>query len=83
MDGPQTPEQQIERLEGAVGSLSAEQKAKLKDIYAKASEKMQAIPQEQRSYRLAPWRSRPVWREHRLRRDQRRKFPVRQSLPPQ
>jgi Spy/CpxP family protein refolding chaperone len=50
--GPQTPEQQIERLEGAVGSLSADQKAKLKDIYAKAAEKMQAIPQEERREKM-------------------------------
>lgn len=46
--GAMSPEQQIERLEGAVGSLSADQKAKLKDIYAKAAEKLQAIPQEER-----------------------------------
>ncbi|MEI6463403.1 MAG: hypothetical protein WCQ89_01690 [Verrucomicrobiota bacterium] len=46
--GAQTPEQQIERLEGAVGSLSADQKAKIKDVYTKAAEKMQAIPQDER-----------------------------------
>ena len=46
--GMGTPEQQIERIEQAVGSLSAEQKAKLKDIYAKMAEKMQAIPQDER-----------------------------------
>jgi Spy/CpxP family protein refolding chaperone len=46
--GMGTPEQQIERIEQAVGSLSAEQKTKLKGIYAKMSEKMQAIPQDER-----------------------------------
>ena len=43
-----TPEQRIERLEQAVGSLTADQKKKITEIYAKASEKMQAIPQEER-----------------------------------
>lgn len=43
-----TPEQRIERLEQAVGSLTAEQKKKITEIYAKAAEKMQAIPQEER-----------------------------------
>ena len=46
--GMGTPEQQLERLETAVGSLTAEQKTKIKAIYAKAAEKMQAIPQEER-----------------------------------
>lgn len=43
-----TPDQRIERLEQAVGSLSADQKTKIKDIYAKASEKMQGLSQEDR-----------------------------------
>lgn len=46
--GMGSPEQQIERIEQAVGSLSAEQKTKLKGIYAKMAEKMQAIPQDER-----------------------------------
>ncbi len=46
--GMGTPEQQLERLETAVGSLTAEQKTKIKAIYAKAAEKLQAIPQEER-----------------------------------
>jgi hypothetical protein len=46
--GMPTAEQQIERIEQAVGTLSAEQKTKLKGIYAKMAEKMQAIPQEER-----------------------------------
>jgi Spy/CpxP family protein refolding chaperone len=43
-----TAEQQIERIEQAVGTLSADQKTKLKGIYAKTAEKLQAIPQEER-----------------------------------
>lgn len=43
-----TPEQRIERLEQAVGSLSDDQKTKIKDIYAKAAEKMQGLAQEER-----------------------------------
>ena len=46
--GAPTAEQQIERIEQAVGTLSAEQKTKLKAIYAKTAEKLQAIPQEER-----------------------------------
>lgn len=46
--GMGTPEQRIERLEQAVGSLTAEQKTKIKDIYAKAAEKMQGLSQEER-----------------------------------
>jgi len=46
--GAPTAEQSIERIEQAVGPLSAEQKTKLKAIYAKTAEKMQAIPQEER-----------------------------------
>jgi Spy/CpxP family protein refolding chaperone len=46
--GMPTAEQQIERIEQAVGTLSADQKTKLKAIYAKTAEKMQAIPQEER-----------------------------------
>lgn len=46
--GGMTPEQRIERLEQAVGTLTAEQKSKITAIYAKASEKIQALPQEER-----------------------------------
>ena len=46
--GKQTPEQQIERIEQAVGSLTADQKAKIKAIYAKGAEAMQGIPKEER-----------------------------------
>jgi len=46
--GQMTPEQQITRLEEAVGSLTADQKAKITAIYEKAAKDMQAIPQEER-----------------------------------
>ena len=40
--------QRIERLEEAVGKLTDDQKAKIKDIYAKTSEKMQALSDDER-----------------------------------
>ncbi|HEY1109365.1 MAG TPA: hypothetical protein VGE76_12050 [Opitutaceae bacterium] len=43
-----SPEQRIERLEQAVGSLTADQKTKIKAIYAKSTEKMQALPEGDR-----------------------------------
>ena len=46
--GMMSPEQRIERLEQAVGSLTEDQKTKIKAIYAKSAEKMQALPQEER-----------------------------------
>lgn len=46
--GGMSPEQQIERIEQAVGKLTEDQKTKIKGIYAKMSEKMQAISQEER-----------------------------------
>jgi Spy/CpxP family protein refolding chaperone len=46
--GMGTPEQRIERLEQGVGSLSAEQKEKIKAIYAKSAEKAQGLSQEER-----------------------------------
>jgi len=46
--GAPTPEQAIERIETAVGPLSADQKTKIKAIYAKQAEKLQGIPQEER-----------------------------------
>ena len=46
--GAQTPEQRIERLETAVGTLTAEQKKKITDIYAKSAEKMANASQEER-----------------------------------
>lgn len=50
--GMPTVEQRIERIEQAVGSLSEEQKTKIKGIYAKLAEKMQAIPQEERREKM-------------------------------
>ncbi len=46
--GMMTAEQRIERLEQAVGNLTGDQKAKIKDIYAKAQEKMQGLSQDER-----------------------------------
>lgn len=50
--GMPTVEQRIERIEQAVGSLNEQQKTKIKAIYAKMSEKMQAIPQEERREKM-------------------------------
>ena len=50
--GMGTPEQRIERLEQTVGTLTAEQKAKIKDIYAKSAEKMQGLSQDDREKRM-------------------------------
>ncbi len=46
--GAFSPEQRIERLETAVGKLTDEQKTKIKAIYAKSTEKMQALPEGDR-----------------------------------
>lgn len=46
--GQMTPEARIQRIEEAVGSLSADQKSKITAIYAKLQTDMQAIPQEER-----------------------------------
>ena len=42
------PEQRIERLEQAVGTLSTEQKTKIKEVYAQSAEKMRNLPEDQR-----------------------------------
>ena len=44
----QTPEQQITRLETAVGTLTADQKTKITAIYTKAAADMAAMAQEDR-----------------------------------
>jgi Spy/CpxP family protein refolding chaperone len=49
-----TPEERIQRLEQAVGTLTAEQKQKITAIYAKQAEKMRAIPQEERREKMGP-----------------------------
>jgi Spy/CpxP family protein refolding chaperone len=46
--GGMTPEQQIERIEQAVGSLTAEQKSKITAIMAKGREELQNVPKEER-----------------------------------
>lgn len=46
--GQMTPEQQIERIETAVGSLSADQKAKITAIMSKSREELQGVPKEER-----------------------------------
>ncbi len=43
-----TPEQQIERIEQAVGTLTADQKSKITAIIAKGREDMAAAPKEER-----------------------------------
>lgn len=50
--GMPTPEQQIERLEQAVGSLTDAQKEKIKAIYAKTREEMQKVPEDQRREKM-------------------------------
>lgn len=47
-----SPEQRIERLEQAVGSLTADQKTKIKAIYAKSTEKIQAVPEGERREKM-------------------------------
>lgn len=49
-----TPEQRLERLEQAVGTLTAAQKEKIKAIYAKSAADMQGIPQEERREKMGP-----------------------------
>jgi hypothetical protein len=46
--GGQTPEQYVERVEQAVGTLTAEQKTKIKNIAAKTMEDVRALPKEER-----------------------------------
>ena len=46
--GQITPEARIQRIEEAVGSLTADQKSKITAIYNKLQSDMQAIPQEER-----------------------------------
>jgi protein CpxP len=52
--GMPTVEQRLERLETAVGSLTDEQKTKIKAIYEKSAADMQAIPQEERREKMGP-----------------------------
>ena len=50
--GQMTPEQQIERIETAVGSLTADQKSKITAIIAKGREEMAAVPKEERKEKM-------------------------------
>ena len=50
--GQMSPEQQIARLEEAVGTLTAEQKTKITAVYEKAAKDMQAVPQEERRAKM-------------------------------
>ena len=52
--GQQTPEQYVERVEQAVGTLTADQKTKIKAIVAKTQDDMKAIPKEDRKEKGAP-----------------------------
>jgi hypothetical protein len=46
--GGMSPEQYVERVEQAVGSLSADQKTKIQKIVAKTQEATKALPKEER-----------------------------------
>ena|SRR5687768_2295695 len=46
--GGMTPEQYVERVEQAVGTLTADQKTKIKNIVAKTQEATKALPKEER-----------------------------------
>jgi Spy/CpxP family protein refolding chaperone len=50
--GQMTPEQRIERIEQAVGSLSADQKTKITAILEKSQEEMRAVPKEERKDKM-------------------------------
>jgi Spy/CpxP family protein refolding chaperone len=50
--GAMSPEQRIERIEHAVGTLTADQKAKIKDILTAAQEEMRNTPKEERKSKM-------------------------------
>ena len=52
--GGNSPEQVIERVEQAVGTLTAEQKTKITAIVAKTADAMKGIPKEERKEKGAP-----------------------------
>lgn len=52
--GQMSTEQRVTRLEEAVGSLTADQKAKITAIYEKSAKEMQAIPQDERREKMGP-----------------------------
>ena len=52
--GGMSPEQYVERVEQAVGTLTADQKTKIKNIVAKTQDDMKALPKEERKEKAAP-----------------------------
>src|SRR5690606_25770623 len=50
--GGMSPEQQLERIEQAVGSLSGEQKSKIKDVIAQSAEELRNVPKEERREKM-------------------------------
>lgn len=52
--GGNSPEQVIERVEQAVGTLTADQKTKITAIIAKTQDAMKGIPKEERKEKSAP-----------------------------
>lgn len=52
--GQVTPEAYVERVEQAVGSLSAEQKTKIKDIVMKSQDAMRGVAKEERKEKAGP-----------------------------
>ena len=51
--GGMSPEQYVERVEQAVGSLTAAQKTKITNIVAKTQDDMRALPKEERKEKNA------------------------------
>ena len=52
--GGMSPDQYVERVEQAVGTLTAEQKTKIKSIVAKTQDDIRALPKEERKEKSAP-----------------------------
>ena len=52
--GGMSPDQYVERVEQAVGTLTADQKTKIKNIVAKTQDDMKALPKEERKEKGAP-----------------------------
>ena len=52
--GGMSPEQYVERVEQAVGTLTADQKTKIKNIVAKTQDAVKALPKEDRKEKSAP-----------------------------
>jgi flagellar biosynthesis chaperone FliJ len=52
--GGMSPEQYVERVEQAVGSLTADQKTKIKAIVAKTQDAVKGLPKEERKEKSGP-----------------------------